>query len=167
MTAKALNQAFVLSRDLAVLQYSSGKSARLPSVFPCIWLLFHVYILPGPWHSNVLCERVEMYSQPSVYVSWDHFRLSLFFGNALLIGLHWLGGLTNSWRLLLMTSLFTVGSDMGSVYRKVCLVTLHLEMMMFRMKHLILYFFKQKKCNNTLSVKSKWYWKWFRNDFIM
>lgn len=55
------------------------------------------------------------------------------------------GGHTNSWRLPLMTLLFTVGSNMDSVYRKACHVTLlHLEIMMFRMKHLILYFFKQK-----------------------
>lgn len=51
-----------------------------------------------------------------------------------------------------MTLLFTVGSNMDSVYRKACHVTLlHLERMMSRMKHLILYFFKQKTQQHTVS----------------
>lgn len=109
VTAKTLSQAFVFSRDLALLQQSSAKSARLLSVFP---LLFHVYILPGSRHSDVLCKRVEMYRQPSDYVSLRPFPLSPILWKCLLVGLHCLGGHTNSGRLPLMTLLFTVGSNM-------------------------------------------------------
>lgn len=93
-----------------------------------------------------------MYSQPSDYVSLRPFPLFPILWKCLLVGLHWLGEHTNSWRLPLMTSLFTVGSNMDSVYRKACHVTLpHLEMTMFRMKHLILYFFKQEIQQHTVS----------------
>lgn len=51
-----------------------------------------------------------------------------------------------------MTLLVTGGSTVDSVYRKACHVTLlPLEMEMVRMKLLILYFFKEKIRQHTVS----------------